>query len=158
LLIVNQDGDNKEKFMEQIEKTNKQYIYLAAPLFTKGEQDFNLSVCEYLTTNGYQVFLPQLECQQAEGEDIYKTCLAGLRSAAIVIAIVDGADADSGTCWECGYAVSQGIPVIAVRTDFRDSGDTKGFNAMIYYSSAKVIDGSEQFLDEIISELKVLGI
>jgi nucleoside 2-deoxyribosyltransferase len=143
--------------MPQISTTTSRYIYLAAPLFTKGEQDFNLSVCEYLTVNGYQVFLPQQECQKAEGEDIYKTCLSGLKSAAIVVAIVDGADADSGTCWECGYAVSQGIPVIAVRTDFRVSGDTRGFNAMIYYSAAKIIDGSDRFLEEIVSELKRLG-
>jgi nucleoside 2-deoxyribosyltransferase len=143
--------------MSQIGTTTSRYIYLAAPLFTKGEQDFNLSVCEYLKANGYQVFLPQQECQKAEGKDIYQTCLSGLKSAAIVLAIVDGADADSGTCWECGYAVSQGIPVITVRTDFRVSGDTKGFNAMIYYSAAKVIDGSDQLLAEIVSELKLLG-
>jgi nucleoside 2-deoxyribosyltransferase len=143
--------------MQKIEKTNTKHIYLAAPLFTKGEQDFNLSICKYLTDNGYRVFLPQQECAQKQGKDIYQTCLSGLKSAAIVIAIVDGADADSGTCWECGYAVSQGIPVVAVRTDFRSSGDTRGFNAMIYYSATKVIDGSDRFLEEIISELKVLG-
>ncbi|PSB57927.1 nucleoside 2-deoxyribosyltransferase [Chamaesiphon polymorphus CCALA 037] len=143
--------------MQQTDIITRQHIYLAAPLFTKGERDFNLSVSEYLTANGYRVFLPQQECENAEGEDIYKTCLDGLRSAAIVIAIVDGADADSGTCWECGYAVSQGIPVIAVRTDFRGSGDTKGFNAMIYYSAAKVIDGSDRFLEEILSALQGLA-
>jgi nucleoside 2-deoxyribosyltransferase len=142
--------------MPQIATSNRRNVYLAAPLFTKAEQDFNLSVCEYLTANGYQVFLPQQECKKAEGEDIYKTCLSGLKSAEIVVAIVDGADADSGTCWECGYAVSQGIPVIAVRTDFRVSGDTKGFNAMIYYSATKVIDGSDRLLAEIVSELKLL--
>jgi nucleoside 2-deoxyribosyltransferase len=144
--------------MQQTEKTNRRYVYLAAPLFTKGERDFNLNVCEYLTANGYQVFLPQTACETAQGEDIYKTCLSGLRSAAIVVAIVDGADADSGTCWECGYAVSQGIPTIAVRTDFRGSGDTKGFNAMIYYSAAKVIEGSDRLLAAIIDELKTLGL
>jgi nucleoside 2-deoxyribosyltransferase len=135
----------------------EQHIYLAAPLFTTGEQEFNLRVCEYLQTHSYQVFLPQQECAQKQGADIYQTCLSGLKSAAIVVAIVDGADADSGTCWECGYAVSQGIPVIAVRTDFRVSGDTKGFNAMIYYSAAKVIDGSDRLLEKIVSELKKLG-
>lgn len=55
------------------------HIYLAAPLFTKGEQDFNLSVSEYLQSNGHRVFLPQQECKNTKGEDIYKTCLAGLR-------------------------------------------------------------------------------
>jgi nucleoside 2-deoxyribosyltransferase len=144
--------------MQKVVTSTQRHVYLAAPLFTKGEQDFNLSVCKYLTDNGYQVFLPQQECAKKQDAEIYQTCLSGLKSAAIVVAIVDGADADSGTCWECGYAVSQGIPVIAVRTDFRVSGDTRGFNAMIYYSAAKIIDGSDRFLEEIISELKRLGI
>jgi nucleoside 2-deoxyribosyltransferase len=137
---------------------DKKHIYLAAPLFTQGEQDFNLSVCKYLTDSGYRVFLPQQECAQKQGENIYRTCLLGLKSAAIVVAILDGADADSGTCWECGYAVSQGVPVIAVRTDFRGSGDTKGFNAMLYYSAAKVIDRTDGLLAAIVSEIKVLGL
>jgi nucleoside 2-deoxyribosyltransferase len=144
--------------MQNTFKNDEQYIYLAAPLFTQGEQDFNLKLYHYLKDNGYQVFLPQKECEKEEGENIYKTCLFGLQSAAIVVAILDGADADSGTSWECGYAVSQNIPVIAVRTDFRLSGDTNGFNAMLYYSASKVIDSTDQFLEKIIFELKVLGI
>ena len=79
-----------------------------------------------------------------------------MHSSIAVVAILDGADADSGTCWECGFAVSQGIPVIVVRTDFRLSGDTKGFNAMLYYSATRVIDSSDEFLKEIIRELKAL--
>ena len=131
-------------------------IYFAAPLFTQGEQAFNHQVYEYLTNQGYQVFLPQEECKGKEGKAIYQTCLAGLESSHIVVAILDGADADSGTCWECGYAVSKAIPVIAVRTDFRLSGDTKGFNAMLYYSATKVIDNSKNFVEEIISSIKAL--
>jgi len=144
--------------MQKIEKTNINHIYLAAPLFTKGEQDFNLSVYKYLTDNSYRVFLPQQECAQKQGKEIYQTCLSGLKSAAIVVAILDGADADSGTCWECGYAVSQGIPVIAVRTDFRGSGDTNGFNAMLYYSAAKVIDRTDGLFAAIVSEIAALGL
>jgi nucleoside 2-deoxyribosyltransferase len=121
-------------------------IYLAAPLFTQGEQDFNLRLYDYLIDRGYSVFLPQQECAQAQGEDIYKTCLQGLRSATIVVAILDGADADSGTCWECGYATSQGTPIVAVRTDFRVSGDTDGFNAMLFYSAAKMVSGMDRNL------------
>ena len=132
-------------------------IYFAAPLFTQAEQAFNLQVSNFLRNNDYQVFLPQLECQGKENEAIYQTCLSGLRSANVVVAIADGADADSGTCWECGYAVSQGIPVIAVRTDFRLSGDTGGFNAMIYYSAARVIDSTDNFLAEIMDALKAVG-
>ncbi len=125
------------------------HIYLAAPLFTQGEKDFNLMLHDRLTASGCRVFLPQQECAGLEGEDIYKTCLAGLRSASTIVAILDGADADSGTCWECGYASSLEIPIIAVRTDFRVSGDTGGFNAMLYYSAAKIVTGTDR-LDELI--------
>jgi nucleoside 2-deoxyribosyltransferase len=133
-------------------------IYLAAPLFTRGESDFNLELHKYLTEKGYSVFLPQKECEKVKGEDIYKTCLRGLKSSKIVVAILDGADADSGTCWECGYAASRDIPIIAVRTDFRLSGDTRGFNAMLYYSAAKVIVNGENVFEEIARELKLLKI
>ncbi|MEG3436671.1 nucleoside 2-deoxyribosyltransferase [Pannus brasiliensis CCIBt3594] len=125
------------------------HVYLAAPLFTRAERDFNSSIGEYLQKQGYSVFLPQNECAGVEGGAIYKTCLSGLHSAAVVVAILDGADADSGTCWECGHAVALGIPVIAVRTDFRDSGDTGGFNAMLYYSAVKTIENSDRYLEEI---------
>ncbi len=132
-------------------------IYLAGPLFTQAEKEFNLKLFDRLTASGYHVFLPQQECVGVEGEDIYKTCLSGLRAAAIVIAILDGADADSGTCWECGYASSQGTPIIAVRTDFRMSGDTGGFNAMLYYSAAKIVSGTDRLFDRILSAVRELA-
>ncbi len=139
--------------------TSKQgHIYLAAPLFTRAEQYFNLGIGEYLREKGYSVFLPQEECAGVEGEEIYKTCRSGLRSAAIVVAILDGADADSGTCWECGHAVALDIPVIAVRTDFRNSGDTGGFNAMLYYSAERVVERGDRYLEEIIEAIESLGI
>jgi nucleoside 2-deoxyribosyltransferase len=129
-------------------------IYLAGPLFTQGERDFNLSLADRLIESERQVFLPQQACAELEGEAIYKTCLAGLRSAAIVVAILDGADADSGTCWECGYATSRDLPIIAVRTDFRVSGDTGGFNAMLYYSAAKIVSGTDRLFDRIVDAVR----
>jgi nucleoside 2-deoxyribosyltransferase len=131
------------------------HIYLAAPLFTIAELNFNKQVYEYLKEKGYKVFLPQEECEKKQEKDIYKTCLLGLKTASTVVAILDGADADSGTCWECGYAVAQGIPVIAVRTDFRQSGDTKGFNAMLYYSASSVIENSNNFLEDITAAIQL---
>jgi nucleoside 2-deoxyribosyltransferase len=137
-------------------RSQQTQIYLAGPLFTQGEQEFNLSLAERLNGSGYQVFLPQQECAGREGEDIYKTCLLGLRAATIVVAILDGADADSGTCWECGYAASRDIPIVAIRTDFRISGDTGGFNAMLYYSAAKIVSGTDRLFDRIIQAIQEL--
>ena len=130
------------------------HIYLAAPLFSQAEQKFNLEIYHYLLKQHNSVFLPQQECRNKSNEDIYQTCLAGLSSASVVVAILDGADADSGTCWECGYAVARDIPVIAVRTDFRGSGDTKGFNAMLYFSAFVVIENRENYLEAIADSIQ----
>ena len=61
---------------------------------------------------------------------IVEDCIECLRRADLVVAILDGSDADSGTCWECGYAYALGKPVIGVRTDLRGSED-EGANAML---------------------------
>ncbi len=133
------------------------YIYIAAPPFTLAEQDFNQSLAEYLIQQGFEIFLPQKECSGMEGKDIYITCLRGVSMASAVVAILDGADADSGTCWECGYASAKGIPVVAVRTDFRNTGDTKGFNAMLYYSASIVVEGTHDLFPKILNTLKRLA-
>jgi len=131
-------------------------IYIAAPLFTAAEIAFNQNLHEFLTSHGYNVFLPQKECEHKKGQDIFNTCKTGIDTCSLVLAIVDGADADSGTCWECGYATAKGIPVIAIRTDFRLSGDTRGFNAMIYYSAKAIVEEQHNYLPEILKALKEL--
>lgn len=40
-----------------------------------------------------------------------------------VLAILDGADVDSGTAAEVGYAAARGKPVVGLRTDLRRVGD-----------------------------------
>jgi hypothetical protein len=77
--------------MNNIEQTKQYLIYLAAPLFSRAEQDFNLRIYEFLKDQGYQVFLPQTECAQKPLGEIYQTCLAGLQSSRSVVAILDGA-------------------------------------------------------------------
>jgi len=125
-------------------------IYLAAPLFTAAEQAFNAQLARQLEALGWRVFLPQVRCAGlTTSEAIYRRCLEDLTQADVVVAILDGADADSGTCWECGYAAGQNIPAIAVRTDFRQSGDTRGFNAMLLHSAAAAIEGAADLPNRI---------
>src|SRR6266571_5041590 len=100
----------------RIYERNLMRLYLAAPLFTEAERKYNIYLCGLLENAGYNVFLPQREVSQYEGSHkpsrIYNADLAGLRNSDCVVAICDGADVDSGTAWECGYACSRGIPVI----------------------------------------------
>ncbi len=53
---------------------------------------------------------------------------------------MDGADPDSGTAWECGYAYGK-RPVMLVRTDFRASSDPgMPYNAMLTASATLRLD------------------
>ena len=100
--------------------------YLAAPLFTQAERSWNLKLAGLLSSAGHPVFLPQAEVlaiETLDAETIFKIDIDGVRSAEAVVAVLDGADPDSGTSFECGLAFALGTPIVLVRTDFRAGGD-----------------------------------
>jgi len=129
-------------------------IYLAAPLFTQAERDFNRKLFDILTSHHYQVYLPQEagddSCSRGHEahREIYRKHLGALHSVDVVVAVVDGADADSGTAWEMGYAFGIGKPVIALRTDFRMAGRCEHVNLMLE-QSATVAGTIEEVLREL---------
>ncbi len=101
-------------------------LYLAGPLFTQAERAWNVRLAALLTGAGHSVFLPQAEGQaiaRLGADAVFRVDVDGVRSADAVVAILDGADPDSGTSFECGMAFALGIPIVAVRTDFRAGGD-----------------------------------
>ena len=109
-------------------------IYLAGPLFTTPEREFNARLATRLRTAGHEVFLPQEHPASPQtGNAIFLKDLAGIDWAEGIVAIMDGADPDSGTCWECGYAYATKKPVVLFRTDLRGSGDADDipYNAML---------------------------
>lgn len=101
-------------------------LYLAGPLFTQAERAWNLRLGDLLTRSGHSVFLPQTEVQVIASLDaptIFQVDVDGVRSADAVLAVVDGADPDSGTSFELGLAFALSIPIVLIRTDFRGGGD-----------------------------------
>lgn len=94
-------------------------IYLAGPLFSTAERDFNARLAQLLRDVGHEVWLPQ-ESEQTSmtPAQIFEEDVAGIDWAEVVVANMDGPDPDSGTCWECGYAYRK-KPVVVFRTDFR---------------------------------------
>jgi nucleoside 2-deoxyribosyltransferase len=100
-------------------------LYLAAPLFTQAERSWNLKLGALLAGAGHAVFLPQAEVlaiETLDAQEIFRVDIDGVRSSDAVVAVVDGADADSGTSFECGLAYALGTPIVLVRTDFRAGG------------------------------------
>lgn len=148
----------------------KRVIYFAAPLFTQAERMWNRKLTETLLkkTSAIEVFLPQEETKKAMTENgvdfkkMQEICLKGIDACDHVLAILDGSDSDSGTCFECGYGYALGKKIIGVRTDIR-TGEDQGLNAMLNQSCSSVIQYSadndtetdiEVLAERIIKELE----
>ena len=113
-------------------------VYFAAPLFSLGERAFNrrLALAISALLPEIKIELPQdikfhskFNDKQFFGE-VYKSCIRGIDNSQACVAILDGPASDDGTCFEVGYAVAKGIPVIGVRTDYRSSQEL-GCNLML---------------------------
>ena len=121
-------------------------VYLAAPLFSEAERSYNALVADTLKKHCFEVFLPQEsgDNHAVRGRDEHRRIFAknrrAIREADIVVAIIEGADADSGTAWEMGYAAALGKRVIALRTDFRMTGSHERVNLMLEEASTVVTD------------------
>ena len=131
-------------------------IYLAAPLFSEAEREFNAKIAGILREKKYAVHLPQevgddsSTRDEAETGRIFEYNLKALDECDIVVAVVDGADADSGTAWEIGYAYAVKKRVILLRTDFRRVGRSEAVNLMLE-ESGEVIGSVEELV-------RVLGV
>ena len=116
-------------------------IYFAGPLFSAAERDWNAALAAALREAGHEVFLPQ---EQEPGQDaagIFATDVGGIDWADGIVAIMDGADPDSGTCWEVGYAYGTKKAIVLVRTDFRDLAGRAGtYNPMMAESASIRLD------------------
>jgi nucleoside 2-deoxyribosyltransferase len=126
-------------------------IYLAGPLFTTAERDFNLDLTRRLRRAGHEVWLPQEHEQRSKtAKEIFEKDVEGIDWAEAVVANMDGPDPDSGTCWECGYAYRK-KPVIVFRTDFR-AGDEPGkapYNLMLTESATRRLDLAFAGMDDV---------
>lgn len=113
-------------------------IYLAGPLFTTAEREFNTKFAGLLRERGHEVWLPQeVDLRDKTADEVFQKDVNGIDWADVVVANMDGADPDSGTCWECGYAFRQ-KPVVVFRTDFRRGGEEPrngSYNLMLTQSS-----------------------
>jgi nucleoside 2-deoxyribosyltransferase len=133
-------------------------IYLAAPLFSEAECDFNRKLKNELHSLGFKVFLPQEDSNNVHDKInrqmiIFNKNLAGIENSDILVSIIDGADVDSGTAWEIGYAFAKGKPVIGLRTDFRSLGIEGTVNLMIERSVVLCMS-----ISELLNHLKSIEI
>lgn len=132
-------------------------IYLASPLGFSPENDsYRDKIKQHLIQHGHEIFDPWSQEEtarriknalaiedQAERKQAISLAAAftgtanadGICWADVVLAVLDGAELDSGTAAEVGYGAGIGKKCFGLRTDFRDTGDLPGlpFNLQVLY-------------------------
>jgi nucleoside 2-deoxyribosyltransferase len=103
---------------------------------------FNAELGAHLRRAGHEVYLPQEQETAADDpEHSFRNDLAHLDRSTVVVGIMDGADPDSGTSWEIGYAFGTKHPIILLRTDMRASNDAGApYNLMLTESATERIE------------------
>ena len=146
-----------------VESGGNRAIYLAGPLFSAAERSFNLHLANALRDKGHEVFVPQEhEHPDTPPDQIFARDVGAMDRCRLLVANMDGADPDSGTCWECGYAFAHKWPVIAFRTDFRinEQAGKPPYNPMLTQSADLTIlrpfASPEDIAREIIEALSAL--
>ena len=130
-------------------------VFLAAPLFSEAERDFNSKVAKRLRDKGFEVWLAQEspfihEGTSKEKQKIYEEDISALKACDVLVAVLDGVEVDSGVAFEMGYAVAVGKPVIGLKTDRRAFSKMEDVNLMLEVPLIKLCNT----IDDVVTELK----
>ncbi len=133
----------------------KKRVFLAAPLFSEAERNYNLSVANQLRKEGFEVWLAQEKGivklgTPPEKQHLFNEDLEGIRNSAVILAILDGTDVDAGTAFELGYAHALGKPLYGLKTDYRTFSPVENVNLMLEVPVKQIF----RRLDEVVAALK----
>jgi nucleoside 2-deoxyribosyltransferase len=111
-------------------------IFLAAPLFSEAERDFNSRVAEALRKQGFEVWLAQEhkfveDHSNMEKKAIFREDLDAIKKGDLILAVLDGVDVDSGVAFEMGFAYANGKPMVGLKTDHRVFSRVESVNLML---------------------------
>lgn len=131
-------------------------VYLASPLgFSPELKDYRNRIKLRLHSIGCEVFDPwhqsygsilkkakarthwheRVAALTEAAREIGRMNEQGIRESDVLLGVLDGAELDSGTACEMGFAVGLGKRCYGLRTDFRDLGDFEGLpiNLQVLY-------------------------
>jgi len=106
-------------------------VYIAGPLFSHAEQDFNKRIDKHLRDLGFETFLPQrdgylladLMAQFSNKQDAIDTIfykdIEEIKECDIVLFVLDGRVPDEGACVEVGLAYAYDKECIGFKSDSR---------------------------------------
>ncbi|KAB2903794.1 MAG: nucleoside 2-deoxyribosyltransferase [Anaerolineae bacterium] len=99
------------------------YIYVAGPLFNTHERWYLEQIAAALEGAGHRTFLPHRDAgifkSEADRPRLFKADMQALDECDMLVALLTGADHDSGTSAELGYVYAKGKPCIGISDDVR---------------------------------------
>ena len=144
-------------------------IYLAGPLFSKAERNWIREIRHHILAFAKKqpmevhIIWPYELISQHEIEsmgakaiyEIFSRNKSKLDTTNILIAVLDGTQADDGTAWEIGYFYARKSvesKIIGIRTDLRNAGELKHstINLMIEASCNRIVTSIDDLLAEMI--------
>jgi nucleoside 2-deoxyribosyltransferase len=142
-------------------------VYLAAPLFSQAEREFNRRLTERLEERGLAVFLPQRDGVESgrppydamSNEQVAQAIFSGDRDkvleADIFLFVLDGRVPDEGACVELGIAYGQrhllkhDKLIIGLHTDIRGAFLGEKLNAMVQGPFDSVVENEDELISAI---------
>ena len=139
-------------------------IYIAAPLFSQIEREFNERVDNFVKDLGYTTYLPQRDggvlTELIKGgmsmlnarKYLFEKDWDAVKWCDIVLVILDGRVPDEGACVEIGMGYALGKECIAYKTDLRSfiSGeDNLMISGVIQNRIAKDFSGLQTLLEAL---------
>jgi len=127
-------------------------IFLAAPLFSEAERAFNAQIAKNLRENCFEVWLAQeapflQHGHHEEKKRIYEDDILALKTSDVVVAVLDGAEVDSGVAYEMGYAKALGKPLVGLKTDYRTFSGMEEVNLMLAVSVSALCKNINEVID-----------
>jgi nucleoside 2-deoxyribosyltransferase len=127
-------------------------IFISASFFDWADRAFNRKLQEHLTSAGHMVTLLQEKDGGSGERGLFDQRVEGLKNADLVLAVVTGADLDPCVAFEMGLAQAWGIPVIVMKTDFkqRSFNNPQAVNYVLEFGSGKIVTGGQAFFDDAV--------
>ena len=107
------------------------YIYIAAPLCSEAEREFNERLNSFLQRKGIKTYLPQVDggfldemVHQGVDEDearrlLFIKDLDAMHNCDTLLIVLDGRTIDEGACFELGFMYSKEKRCFGFKTDSR---------------------------------------
>ena len=133
-------------------------VFLAAPLFSEAEREFNSQTAKRLREKGFEVWLAQeasfiQQGTHKEKKTIYEGDILALKSSDVLVAVLDGLDVDAGVAFEIGYAKALEKPIIGLKTDYRTFSGMEEVNLMLEVPLIEICKNANEVID-LLSRMK----